>query len=101
MRNERSDALNLVGAQVQRSLDAIQITMGQRRQLQLKVAAVIAATAVSVAMGLSNYPWGTGGGPLTLWDGLFWVGLGVVGGAIAPVVRDFAVMLRSFRTRTQ
>ncbi len=92
------EARNRVAQQIQRSLDAVQISMGYRWQWILQGLSVVLSAAIIFA-GLTVY-----GGGLQFWrtDRIAYAFfVSVLGGFVAPVARDLVAAIQSLRGRAK
>ena len=89
------DARNRVYQSIQRSLDALQISMQAAWSRRIKVTAIVLSVVI-IYGGISLYA------PMvvaTTWQKVIWVAAGILGGFLAPVTRDLVVSLKSLRDR--
>jgi hypothetical protein len=90
---EQVDARTRVMHQVQRAIDAFQITAAYRWKLYLQIASFALSFAFTVA-GLTLYG---GTAAYTTHNALVVVAVGIVGGFLAPVARDLVAALQRLR----
>jgi hypothetical protein len=88
-----TDARARVGHRIQRNLDGLQISMSDRWQLWLQWAALIVSVII-VEIAILLEPGTRGDLPVSLGIGLL---VGIIGGYLAPVVRDVTAALQSLR----
>jgi hypothetical protein len=87
-----TDARSRVGHRIQRNLDGLQISMSDRWQLWLQWASLVISTVVievAILWQVKTAPTGS-----SLFLGLL---IGILGGYLAPVVRDLVAALQSLR----
>lgn len=89
------DARNRVYHAIQRSLDALQISMHTSWSRLLKVKSIILSFII-IYGGISLYA------PMVMatpWQKAVWIVAAILGGFVAPVARDLVVALKSLRNR--
>ena len=85
------EARTRVGHRIQRNLDAVQIALGSRWQFWMQSTAVILSILVLEAAVVAV------GGATNLSALLLAVPVGILGGYLAPVVRDLVAALQTLR----
>jgi hypothetical protein len=83
------DARNRVTQQIQRAIDAVQISMGFRWKFLLQVAAFVLSGAITAVGVASQRPAG--------WNATSIVAIAVLGGFLAPVARDLVASVQQLR----
>ncbi|MBD3366595.1 MAG: hypothetical protein GF405_00305 [Candidatus Eisenbacteria bacterium] len=89
------DARNRVYQSIQRSLDALQISMQASWSRLIKVKAIILSFII-IYGGIRLYA------PMVMatpWQKVVWIAAAILGGFVAPVARDLVVALKSLRDR--
>ena len=85
-KKEYTDARNRVAHQIQRAIDSIQISIGYKWELWLKIGSIVVSSVIA------------GIGLLATNQNIFLViPLAILGGFLAPVARDLVVALQSLR----
>jgi hypothetical protein len=91
------DARSRVANQTHRSIDAFQISVGYRWRWYLQIASFLisfAITVIAVNLGALN-GWASDGSISHNWAAI--VVIGLIGGFLAPVVRDIQALTQQFR----
>lgn len=91
------DARNRVTHQIQRSLDALQITIGSRWKWLLQLCSII-FSGFFIFVALALFAPGSVATPRRM---LFGLVVAILGGFLAPVARDLVAALQGLRTRAR